>query len=259
VAGLADLVDARSARALALGALEPIATELEEIEDDGVRFAVRVMAALARKRAEPPPASGNPFLPYAEDTFVAELSGTHVLLLNKYPVMRRHVLVVTRAFEEQDAPLGLADFEALEGCRTQLGGLGFYNAGAVAGASQRHKHLQVVALPLGRGPEPLPLGARIAAGDLPFAHGRARLTGGGAAELLAAYRELAAARPGPYNLLVGDGWLLHVPRVRDAWEGIPVNALGFAGAFLVRDHEELARLRRAGPLHVLRQVASALR
>ena len=254
---LAEAFDARSARAVARGAIEPIDTELVEVPDDGVRFAVRVVAGLARKHAAPAPPGGSPFLPFAEDAFVAELSPTHVLLLNKYPVLRRHALVVTRAFEDQQEPLGLGDFEALARCRAGLGGLGFYNAGAIAGASQRHKHLQVVSLPLGGGPEALPLGARIAAGELPFAHARAALGSDEPEELLAAYRALVAEPRRPYNLLVGDGWMLHVPRTRPACEDVPINALGFAGALLVRDHAQLERVRRAGPFRLLRHVTAA--
>jgi ATP adenylyltransferase len=254
VTDLAAALAARTASALACGALQPIATELAELEQDGVRFEVRIVAALARKRAAPPTASGDPFGPWDERLFVADLSDTHVLLLNKYPVIERHGLVVTRAWEDQESPLGLADFEALARARSGLGGLGFYNAGAAAGASQRHKHLQVVPLPLGRGPEPVPLAERIAAGDLAFAHAHRPLAAGGAVELLAAYRALARGWTGPYNLLVTDDWMLFVPRAREAWEGIAVNALGFAGALLVRDRAELERLRAAGPLAVLRGV-----
>jgi ATP adenylyltransferase len=253
---LGRLFDDRAARALARGAVEPIDTELHELRDDGVRFAVRVVAGLARKHAAPPLPGGNPFLPYAEDAFVADLSPSHVLLLNKYPVLRRHALVVTRVFEDQEEPLSLADFEALARCRAGLGGLGFYNAGAAAGASQRHKHLQVVSLPLGRGPEALPLGARVAAGELPFAHGRAALASDDPRELHAAYRALAGDARRPYNLLVADGWMLHVPRTRPAFEDIPVNALAFAGALLVRDAAQLERVRRAGPFTLLRHVTA---
>jgi ATP adenylyltransferase len=256
VADLAETFDARAARALARGAIEPIATELVEVADAGARFAVRVVASFAKKHTAPPPPSGNPFLPYAEDAFVADLSASHVLLLNKYPVLRRHALVVTRAFEEQDAPLGLADFAALARARAELGGIGFYNAGAAAGASQRHKHLQVVSLPLGAGPEPLPLGARIEAGALPFAHALAPLASHDPRALLAAYRALAGDAPGPYNLLVTDAWMLFVPRTRAADHGIPINALGFAGALLVQDPAQLERVRRTGPFELLRRVTA---
>ncbi|HHQ42277.1 MAG TPA: hypothetical protein ENK20_08305 [Chromatiales bacterium] len=59
----------------------------------------------------------------------------------------------------------------------------------------------------------------------------------------------------PYNLLVTRRWMMAVPRTRERWEGISVNALGFAGSLLVPDDEALARLRAAGPMRVLAAVA----
>jgi hypothetical protein len=52
--------------------------------------------------------------------------------------------------------------------------LGFYNGGAGAGASQRHKHLQVVRLPIARGLlAPLPLRCASSPTDLePAPHAR---------------------------------------------------------------------------------------
>ena len=55
----------------------------------------------------------------------------------------------------------------------------------------------------------------------------------------------------PYNLLLTRRWMLVVPRSRECWEGTSVNALGFAGSLLVRDRDQLARLRDVGPMKVL--------
>jgi ATP adenylyltransferase len=60
----------------------------------------------------------------------------------------------------------------------------------------------------------------------------------------------------PYNLLVTDRWMLVVPRSRERFEGISINALGFAGALLVRDPAQLAAVERAGPMSVLRHVGA---
>jgi sulfate adenylyltransferase (ADP) / ATP adenylyltransferase len=167
---------------------------------------------------------------------------------------------VTRAYVEQETPLDAADFEALARCLAGPPVLGFYNGGAAAGASQRHKHLQVVRLPLSPERE-LPVEALIS-GDriaLPLRHAFARLPAiCPASELHARYRSMlreAACETGPYNLLVARGWMLLVPRSRAAFEGIPVNSLAFAGALFVRDEEELHAVERAGPMAVLRGVA----
>ena len=74
----------------------------------------------------------------------AALGAAHVVVLNKFPVIDRHLLLVTRQFEDQHTPLSHADFDALAAVIAVHGGLGFYNGGRTAGASQAHKHLQWV-------------------------------------------------------------------------------------------------------------------
>lgn len=290
---LHERVDAQARHALACGALKPIETEQRFIDDGGVRFVVRMVSSLlekAERQAQNLAAalqSGNqrnPFLPYDEDLFVARLSPTHVCLLNKYNVIDHHLLIVTSAFEDQEMLLSEADFAALRMCLDPLGGLGFYNGGAPAGASQPHKHLQLIPLPIaGDGPA-IPIAPLLADADtgrlmtvrgLPFRHAFARIPGPGASLAEAAgathalYRQALAAagidalatsageRQGaPYNLLITAEWMLLVPRTRELFEGISVNALGFAGSLFVRDAKQLAILERAGPMAVLRQVAA---
>jgi ATP adenylyltransferase len=48
--------------------------------------------------------------------------------------------------------------------------------------------------------------------------------------------------------------MLVVPRAREHYESISVNALGFAGSLFVRNRSELERVRRSGPMNVLRAV-----
>ncbi len=286
-------LERQTALALQCGALLPIETALTSLDDHGVRFAVRVAANLVRKDAAQKPqdtqAPRNPFLPYDPDLFVADLSPTHVALLNKFNVVRHHLLLVTRAFEPQEALLDAADFAALVVALRELDGLGFYNGGTAAGASQPHKHLQVVTLPLGDSGPPVPIEALFdrahvmhdtlpvdTVPDLPFCHAfeRLDLAGGtvtqAAHEALGCYRELldAAGVPviyvggvahqgAPYNLLVTRRWMLAVPRSQECAEAISVNALGFAGSFFVRDAAQLQALRSLGPMTALARVAVA--
>jgi ATP adenylyltransferase len=273
-------VQERGERAWRRGALERIPAEIEVIEDCGVAFLVRIASgipALQAAHAGRMPAGANPFLPYDEDLFVADVSDTHVCLLNKFNVVDDHVLIVTRAFESQEDPLRRADLEALWTCTSELDGLGFYNAGRVAGASQLHRHLQVIPTPLSEGPGRTPIDSLLedlrfdeglgTARDLPFLHAVARLRScaqlspsEAADVLMALYGEMIRAfgceRPGrPYNLLLTREWMLFVPRTRAHWRGIPVNALGFAGALLVHDRDQLSQVREAGPMRLLRGVA----
>ena len=258
---------ARAEHALRCGALEPIATERAEVEEEGIRFVVRVLAHLERKvRASFAQArtGHNPFLPYNEGLFVADVSQTHLCLLNKFNVLDHHLLLVTRAFEEQENLLAASDFEALATCMAEFDALGFYNSDAVAGASQRHKHLQLVPVPLGAGPERLPVDGALADGRLPFVHAAERVDAFDGAALLRTYRQLLRAlrleglegearASSSYNLLVTREWMLLVPRERHEVEGVPVNALGFGGALLVRNRQQLAELHRRGPFDLLRQ------
>jgi ATP adenylyltransferase len=167
---------------------------------------------------------------------------------------------------------------------TEIGGLGFYNSGPVAGASQPHKHLQIVPVPIAsEGPaipmEPLltTAGAEGAIEDipgLPFVHAFSRhgpsLSNLSAAADILHQRYLGMLKvlglttsdpggrlrtPRPYNLLVTRWWMLLVPRSREHFDSISVNALGFAGSLFVRDGEQMEKIGRHGPMTVLRAVA----
>jgi sulfate adenylyltransferase (ADP) / ATP adenylyltransferase len=275
--------------ALQCGALLTIPTEFECVEQGGVRFLVRILSNLARKEAakqkQNKPTSGkefNPFLPYEEDLFVADISETHVCLLNKYNVADYHLLLITRGFEEQESLLTLQDFAAMWACLAEFDGLVFYNGGKVAGASQRHKHLQLVPLPLIPNGLQIPIEPLLASvqfqssveiiPQFPFVHALTKLDFQAKSPLQAAeatlecYRTLLCAvglkddgvsgRPsGAYNLLATRQWMLIVPRSHESFESIPVNSLGFAGSLFVRDEQQMQILKNYGPMTLLEKVA----
>lgn len=275
-------VRTRSASALAAGALRPIATRPAVVEDGGIRFSVRVAEALRRKAEEKATRSKgpdfNPFLPPEAELTVGAVGPRHLAVLNKFNVVEQHLLLVTRAFEPQESLLTPADFTALWRCLANGDGLAFYNGGTEAGASQRHKHLQLVPLPLAAdGPalpmaalfEPQPAGTVTRQPRLPFAHRFAALPAGDPAAAVqrteALYREMLTAlgiapaegrQSGPYNLLLTRDWLLVVPRSREHAGGISINGLGFAGSLFVRDEGELGIVRQAGPMTLLQAVTS---
>jgi ATP adenylyltransferase len=277
--------------ALASGALLPIGTRHERVRDGAVRFVVRVVDSLARKdeareavlrgRAARP---ANPFLPYDPELWVADVNATHVCLLNKYNVLEEHVLLVTREFEEQERLLTPADFEALWICMQGMDLLAFYNGGKVAGASQQHKHLQLVPVVGIGGGEELPIVA-VMPGDAPvgrvmqlaglqfphawvrFENGTGQARGETADRLWENYSMLLRSvgavthegRPeqaAPYNLLVTRTWMMAVPRTAEFFAGISINALGFAGCLLVRDEQQLEAVRTAGPQRILHDVTT---
>lgn len=279
--------------ALECGALQSIPTDYEFIHQAEIRFLVRTLSNLVRKdeasqqQAQQKTMEGkdfNPFLPYEEDLFVTDISETHLCLLNKFNVVDHHLLIVTRAFADQDTWLTVEDFVALWACLTEVDGLAFYNGGKIAGASQRHKHLQLVPLPFT--PEGVGLPITPVLHDLqwqedgigtipafPFIHGILPLPSHqpdpfqAAETLLACYRRLLEAvglpqgegnyQSGAYNLLATRAWILIVPRSQESYEAIAVNSLGFAGSLFVRTPEQLTLLKQLTPLTLLQQVAFA--
>jgi len=282
---------AATERARAAGALQTIAADLHFVEQDGIRFGVHVPAAghgqIAHARKGNGARDHNPFLPYDPLMFVADLSDTHVCLLNKFNVFAHHLLIVTREYEDQQHALNAADFAALWQCMAQVDGLAFYNAGQAAGASQRHKHLQLAPFPLWPGMTELPVEGALAVDALdaqplvrtwPYLHAAVRLEdewldarGADAAQavgielarrywaLLAALgldREDGGGLLPPYNLVATRRWLLLTPRSQAEIDGIPVNALGFAGSLLARTPAHLEYLRIVGPLAVLEKVGA---
>jgi len=280
--------------ALQCGALQSIPTEYEFVEENGITFLVRTLSNLTRKEEAKQKLekltkiSGkdfNPFLPYEEDLFVGDISDTHLCLLNKFNVVDNHLLIITRAFEKQESWLTVEDFHAMWCVWRDFDSLVFYNAGKDAGASQRHKHLQLVPLPLVPSGVQIPIESvfstallnddlvgKIAA--FPFVHAFAQL------EDLSSYSPLDAAQitweyydilldslgarsraedrntqpHQPYNLLLTKQWMLIIPRSQEKFASIAVNSLGFAGTLLVRNEEEMQILKQYKPLKILQNV-----
>lgn len=275
--------------ALNCGALQSIATDYDFIEEGDIHFLVRILANLARKekakkqqkKIEKSGKEFNPFLPYEKDLFVADLSKTHLCLLNKFNVVEHHLLIVTREFEEQETWLTQADFVAMWMGLAEIDGLIFYNGGKLAGASQRHKHLQLVPFPLVPDGLNLPIQPAIASvqfqnsigiiPEFPFVHAIASFNPNwihtpseAAIFTLELYFALLSAvglsvddhlfQSGAYNLLATRNWMMIVPRSQEEFEGISINSLGFAGGLLVRNSQQLQWLKSYHPLTVLKQV-----
>lgn len=172
-------------------------TNTELVNDAGVQFILKIATTL-RDKPKAPPSNNikkewkNPFLPPEPDLFVKHLSSTHSLVLNKFNIVPHHTLVITRDFHPQEEPLNASDFDATWHVIKSMpqGGLAYFNCGPVSGASQPHKHLQIVPLPL-LDTAPLPFGPCIhshmadtapwtatAVPSMPFIHSIAKIDPG---------------------------------------------------------------------------------
>lgn len=285
-ADLLNAVDERSASARASGALLPIQAEETILEDAGLRFIVRWVSSLAVKDAAkvtlpggPRDPNFNPFLAPEPALTVGPVGDHHVAILNKFPVCDRHLVLARRTFEEQLIPLALIDFNALALVMGEYGGLGFYNGGAPAGASQRHKHVQWI--PAAEGNASMRLLVAGLPADTPeqglhrhpalaMKHCCVRVSNakGTPVELAAQGMHAAFKRAclelgletdengllPSFNLLAGDGWLMVVPRSREHFDEVSINALSYGGTLYVRRPEQVEAIRATGPLRVLAAV-----
>lgn len=251
-------------------------------------FIVRVSDNLLRKQDAPStyeaPRRDNPFLPPDPGLTIGCLPPHHVAVLNKFNVLDNHVLVITRGFVHQEAPLTAADFAAMTAGLAGGRALAFYNGGRTAGASQPHRHFQLVPLPLGRGRD-IPTGVLLdGAADgintvngLRFRHAFRTLQAGTddpeafGRDCYTAYldalsglglspdpvRDERSHLP-PYNLLLTHRWLFMAPRSVEHCAGISVNGLGYAGSLFVSTPEKLEHVRAAGPMTILEHVSIPL-
>lgn len=272
------LVQDTSDRARKCGALEPIATEEEFVQQWGMSFLVRILSKLSPKvkAKQERGAEFNPFLPYEEDLFVADISPTHLCILNKYNVVDNHLLIITRDFQEQETWLTLEDMVALSRCIEEYEALAFYNGGRIAGASQRHKHLQLIPYQ-----KELLISTIVQKAEFtnsigiiphfPFRHAIAKLDQSlleSPVAFLNTYYELLQKvgllklipptnthQTGAYNLLATREYMLIIPRSQERCQSISVNSLGFAGALLVHNQQQRSLLKQLGPINLLKTVA----
>ncbi|MEB3324309.1 MAG: ATP adenylyltransferase [Cyanobacteriota bacterium] len=260
-----------SAEALKTGALVPLQTS--EIQLEGLApFLLRRLEGWPPRHLGVQGPKPNPFLPWEPPLEVGRIATSHVLILNKYPVQPAHLLLITQQWQPQGGWLQDSDWQAVAHVAADTGGLWFFNSSPTAGASQPHRHLQLLPRHAGEASCPLaPLLQRqlIAPGDgWPWQYALSpRWDPLEGRDLPSLYRDhaarLALGDPGApedpqhaYNLLFDDHWFLTVRRVKEHCAGFSVNGLGFAGFLLCTTHSDLDWLRAHGPWSLLAEVAA---
>jgi ATP adenylyltransferase len=244
------------------------------LEEPGLApFSVRELLSKTPRHLRPEGPKQNPFLPWDPPLEVGLLADSHVLLLNKYPVQPCHLLVITRQWQPQSGWLDACDWGAVAAVAEDTGGLWFFNSGATAGASQPHRHLQLLPRDPGQASCPLaPLIEAQLAGGVARWPWQYRLSprqdpqgGTDLADIYASHcHSLGLGRPDrdgapgqAYNLLFDDRWFLTVVRRCEHQAGFSINSLGFAGYLLFTQHSDRDWLRRHGPWALLASVAAA--
>lgn len=290
VGTLKQRVVAQTQYATDQGSLVPACFEREMvIRQHAIPFIVRIAANLQDKdrdrqeqRAQKMQSGRepNPFLPYHPDMFVADISTTHVCLLNRFKLFDYPLLIVTRDYAAQENPLTLEDFDAISRCLLEMEGIAFYNGDLQSGASQPHKHFHFIPYPVTTSCHAVPVAERFAPlgrydelielDFLPYKHLLCALEWRQdwrpeaiARQLEKLYRrllqELKQRYPETpdkhftqaYNLIVTRDWMKLVLRSAPQFASIPLNALSFTGIFNVRGDCQVDEVVRFSPFTVL--------
>lgn len=141
-----------------LGDAAQYETVIEESNDAVYHFHLTLLPSLEH-RPEKGNQNQNPFSQPEPELTVCESYGEPSelrIVLNKYPVVENHFLMVTKEFQSQNTPLSASQLFAIYNMldvlkRTDEGldWFSFYNCGPHSGASQPHKHVQFMTLPKG--------------------------------------------------------------------------------------------------------------
>jgi sulfate adenylyltransferase (ADP) / ATP adenylyltransferase len=97
----------------------------------------------------------NPFENPTGDLFIANIPAqnpSHVLVLNKFPIISNHFILATKVFKQQTDELEAEDLFATYSClkgweegnnsTISKSLFAFFNSGTQSGASQPHRHIQ---------------------------------------------------------------------------------------------------------------------
>ena len=217
----------------------------------------------------------NPFIPWDTRLEIKSINSKHTLILNKYPVQIGHMLLITNKWKPQNGWLDNDDFDAIKNVDNDTTGLWFFNSSKEAGASQPHRHFQL--LPRNNYESICPrydwfcslLNSNNSKNSLisPSVSIKRRNNNSdsNSNDLYSSYKSLIHemklgdidldSKPlKPYNLIITSEWIALITRKTDRAYGFSINALGFAGYFLGTKRSDVDQLIKFGPEQILKDV-----
>mmetsp|Transcript_40801 Transcript_40801/g.105853 ORF Transcript_40801/g.105853 Transcript_40801/m.105853 type:complete len:274 (-) Transcript_40801:25-846(-) len=270
---LSSLVEAAVERAVAARALVPFETvsSLMVDEESGMQFVIARSLLPPKKPTEKDVQQAqqskewrNPFLPHEEDLYVGELTDEYKLLLNKFNVVRHHLILATKVFQQQIEPLKEIDFVAAEKLLQSMEGVVFFNYGKHSGMSQPHRHLQFI--PRLSDDERFPRfpleEAKKQGRHVPFLHAFDWREGPNQDRspklIFDQFQDQLSTlgRPESFNLLLSRRWICTIPRTRSEVDGIGLNAVGFLGGVLIKSDEQALLLKKRSLGDLLRMMTT---
>ncbi|AIQ97117.1 putative ATP adenylyltransferase [Prochlorococcus sp. MIT 0801] len=217
----------------------------------------------------------NPFIPWDRRLEVQAVNDNYTLILNKYPVQLGHLLLITNYWKPQNSWLNIGDFEAISKVDNDTTGLWFFNSSKEAGASQPHRHFQLLRrhtyenicprydwfCSLLNNSEDFNSDIKQSISIKP----RMSKSEIDANDLFNSYKSMIIEmdlgdinnddKPiKPYNLLITKRWISLIVRSKDRSHGFNINALGFAGYFLGTKRSDIDMLIKFGPESILKHV-----
>ena len=208
----------------------------------------------------------NPFLPPDPRTLIKSIAlengASYNLFFNKYCVAPMHLLLTTVEFVFQDSHLNWDDFRAVklvleEFSSDEANWMVFYNCGMLSGASQPHKHIQLILISEG-GKVPLrPSDMEEIYGSMHFYSFSSDSTDDDVLKnWYDSYTKLMSyVKDGrSTNVLFTKKWMLVVPRKQLGLRDWNPNSLIFVGYFLSRSDEETKMIKEIGPLNIIKSL-----
>ena len=217
----------------------------------------------------------NPFIPWDRRLEVQPVNDNYTLILNKYPVQLGHLLLISNDWKPQNSWLSIDDFEAISKVDNDTTGLWFFNSSKDAGASQPHRHFQLLRrntyenicprydwfCSLLNNSEGFNSDIKQSISIKP----RKSELDIDANDLFNSYKSMIIEmdlgninnddKPlKPYNLLITEKWISLIVRSKDRAHGFGINALGFAGYFLGTKRSDIDMLIKFGPESILKDV-----
>ena len=261
-----------SKKAVNCGAIIPLDTVRYKPSDVMCDYELRLLKSPIPKYLVEYGPKRNPFIPWDKRLEIQTISENHTLILNKYPVQIGHLLLITNKWKPQNGWLDIYDFDAIENVDNDTSGLWFFNSSREAGASQPHRHFQL--LPRHHYESICPrydwfsslLNNKDKTDSL-ISHSvsikpRNKKEKFKSHELYSLYKSMIDEmnlgyydinnRPlKPYNLLITKEWIALIIRKTDKSNGFNINALGFAGYFLGTKRSNVDTLIKFGPEKIL--------
>ncbi len=217
----------------------------------------------------------NPFIPWDIRLQILPINDKHTLILNKYPVQIGHMLLITNCWKPQNGWLNEDDFEAILNVDNDTTGLWFFNSSKEAGASQPHRHFQLLPRHYNEAICPryewfCSLLNNTTDTNSEISHcisirSRNKNKDLSSNDLFNSYKSMAKEmnlgeidqinKPlKPYNLLITSKWIALITRKTDKSNGFSINALGFAGYFLGTKRSDVDILIKFGAERILKDV-----